>query len=97
MEKRSEEEVKHVANLARLNVLDSEIERYRVQLSSILSEIEKITQVEVPNDEILIAPTSNHNCYKEDEVGPMLSKEEIFKNVPKTNGNYIVVPKVIND
>lgn len=97
MEKLSEKDVRHVANLARLNVLDSEIERYSNQLSSILTEIEKITNVVVTGDEILISPTTNRNCFKSDEVGPMLSKEEIFKNVPNSYGDYVVVPKVIND
>ena len=97
MEKLSEKDVRHVANLARLNVLDSEIERYSNQLSSILSEIEKITKVDVTSEEILIAPTTNYNCYKEDEVGEMLSKSEMFANVPNAYGDYVVVPKVIND
>ncbi len=97
MEKLTEKDVKHVANLARLNVLDSELDRYSNQLSAILTEIEKITEVEVISDDILIAPTTNKNCYQEDIVGPMLSKEEVLLNANKTSGDYILVPKVIND
>ena len=98
MEKLTREQVLHVANLARLNIVDNEIERYAGQLSDILTEIEKITKVEIdPNTDILIAPTNNKNIYKEDTEGPMLSREEIFKNTKKTDGRYIIVPKVVND
>lgn len=98
MEKLSNKEVIHVANLARLNVGDFEMDKYRQQLTDILSEIEKIVTVSIKEDNgVMIAPTNNHNVYKEDSEGPMLTKEEIFKNTTNNNGVYIVVPKVIND
>ncbi len=97
MEKLSDKEVLHVANLARLNVREEEIEKYSTQLSSILTEIEKITSVEIKSDKILISPTENKNIYKEDTKGHMLTKEEIFKNVKNVSDDYVVVPKVIND
>lgn len=98
MEKLTREQVLHVANLARLNVADEEITRYGEQLSDILTEIEKITMVEInPNTDILIAPTNNINNYKDDIEGTMLTKEEIFKNTKNTDGRYIIVPKVVND
>lgn len=97
MEKLSDKEVLHVANLARLNVKENEIERYSNQLSSILTEIEKITSVEIKSDKILISPTENKNIYREDTKVHMLTKEEIFKNVKNVSDDYVVVPKVIND
>ena len=98
MEKLTKEEVLHVANLARLNIADNEIEKYGKQLSDILTEIEKITHVDIQEEgNILIAPISHTNEFKEDIGGKMLTKEEIFKNAKNTSGNYIVVPKVLND
>ncbi len=94
----SKEEVLHVADLAKLEVKEEEIEKYSVQLFDILSEIEKIDQVEVdPYGEILIAPTTNQNVWSKDEIKPMLSKEEIMHNVPRIVENYVVVPEVLHD
>lgn len=94
----NENEVKHVADLARLHVLEEEIELYGKQLHDILTEIDKIINVDVTGEEeILISPTDNKNCYKQDKIGHMNTKEEIFKNVKNVSGDYIVVPKVIND
>lgn len=98
MEKLNTTEVLHVADLARLNVLENEIAKYGEQLGSILTEIEKITKVDISEDgEILIAPTTNQNIYKEDIESTMLTKEEIFKNTKNEDRDYLVVPKVIND
>lgn len=97
MEILTKDEVMHVANLAKLNISDEEITRYGEQLRDILTEIDKINEVKLETDSILIAPTKNKNTYKEDVVGTMISKEEIFKNAKNEDGEYIVVPRVIND
>lgn len=91
-------EVDHVALLARLHVDDSEYELYERQLYDILSEIKKIEDVDVDGEtEIMISPCTNINAYSNDNIGPMLSKEEIFKNVKHSNGDFIVVPRVVAD
>lgn len=97
METLTKEEVLHVADLARLEISDEEIAKYGVQLKDILTEIDKINECELKTDKILISPTNNINTYKEDTVGSMLSKEEIFKNSKNNDGEYIYVPRVIND
>ncbi len=98
MEKLTKEEVKHVADLARLNINEDEFEKYSVQLNDILTEIDKILSVEInENEEILISTTDASNKLNKDEVGEMLSREDIFKNVKNKSGDYIIVPKVLND
>lgn len=97
MEALSKKQVMHVANLARLSVNEEEIDKYSVQLASILTEIDKILSVDIKNKELLIAPTKNTNCYSSDTVGSMLNRDEIFKNANNASDGYIVVPRVIND
>lgn len=91
----SEEQVRHIANLAKLNVKDSEMEKYQKQLSDILTEIEKIVEVDIEEDEIMISPTENKNNYSEDIIEQHISKEDAFLNAKRTKGDYIAVPKVI--
>lgn len=98
MEKLNKEDVKHVADLARLDITEDEIDKYSVQLSDILTEIDKIVNVKIDeNEEILISTTDASNKINKDEVGEMLKTDEIFKNVKNRSGNYIIVPKVLND
>lgn len=94
MEELTKEEVLHVAHLARINVSDEDVEKYKVQLRQILNEMEKINEVDVEGD-ILISPSNNSNEYRED-IG--LDEEvDILSNAPKKNGNYIEIKRFVND
>ena len=94
MEELTKEEVLHVAHLARINVSDEDVEKYKVQLRQILNEMEKINEVDVEGD-ILISPSNNSNEYRAD-IG--LDEEvDILSNAPKKNGNYIEIKRFVND
>ena len=88
-DKLSKEEVLHVAKLARIKVTEEEIEKYQVDLKTLLNEVEKINEVEGYDEEILIL--------RKDEAGEMLNPKEVLKNAPKHSGNYIEVPVVISE
>jgi len=91
----NEEQVKHIADLAKLNIKDEEIEKYKKQLSDIMTEIDKIVEVEIENDNIMISPTDNRNRYSEDVVESHISREDAFINAKNKKGDYITVPKVV--
>ena len=91
----SEEKVKHIANLAKLNVTEEEMNKYQKQLTDILTEIDKILKVDITNDEIMISPSDNRNCYSEDVIESHISKSDALKNAKRVKGDYIIVPKVI--
>lgn len=94
MNELTKEEVLHVAHLARINVTDEDIEKYKVQLKQILNEIERINEVNVEED-ILISPTENKNVYREDNG--IDEDVDILKNAPKKSGNYIEIKRFVND
>ena len=91
----SEEKVKHIANLAKLNVTEEEMNKYQKQLTDILTEIDKILKVDIANDEIMISPSDNKNCYSEDVIESHISKSDALKNAKRVKGDYIIVPKVM--
>lgn len=91
----SKEKVNHIANLAKLNINDNEMEIYQKQLTDILTEIDKILKVDIKDKQIMISPTTNENCYSEDVIETHISKSEAFKNAKRVKGDYIIVPKVI--
>ena len=96
-DKLSKEEVLHVAKLARIKVTDEEIEKYQVDLKTLLNEVEKINEVEGYDEEILIANWQDNTILRKDEAGEMLNPKEVLKNAPKHSGNYIEVPVVISE
>ena len=94
--KLSKEEVLHVAELARINLTDEEIEKYRVELKELLDDVEKINDVEGYDDDILIACWGENTKLRSDEEGKMLNPKEVINSAPRHSGNYIEVPVVIS-
>ena len=92
------EEVIPVADLANLTLTEAEKKNFACQLQDILSDIDKIVAIDIKEEqEILIAPTENYDIYHNDEVEGGLEMKDILKNANKTSGDYITVPKVLDE
>lgn len=97
MDKLSKEQVEHVAHLARINLEEEDIEKYRVQLKKLIDDIDKIKDIENYDEELLITPVTYNSELRSDEVGKMLDYKDAMKNVPNSNGNFVEVPVMINE
>lgn len=93
----SKEEVLHVAELARIAISESELEKYQIQLKQIMDSVDKIKEVEVNDEKMLIANWSEKTKLREDTSGEMLNPKEVIGNAPRHSGNYIEVPVVIGE
>ena len=83
------EEVRHVADLARVGLDDDEVERFTDQFADILDYFETLEEVpEVDRDEDLV------NVMREDEVRDSLSQDEALANAPETEDGYFKGPNV---
>ena len=93
----TEETVLKVANLANLEIDDEKLKKYTKQLSDILNEIDKITNAQIDEEEILIAPTEKKEIkdFESSKTSESLTKEEIFKNVTNHDRNYVIVKRVV--
>ena len=89
------EEVEHVARLARLDLSEPEKERIRSQLDAILTYIDKLRRLNTDN----VEPTSHAipmvNVMREDELRPCLPREEMLANAPEREGDFVRVPRII--
>ena len=84
-----DEEVRHVASLARVDLDDEEIELFVEQFGDILEYFEALDDVpEVERDAELA------NVMRPDEVQESLSQEEALGNAPETEDGYFKGPKV---
>ena len=96
-DKLTKEEVLHVANLARIEIDEDEVEVYQKKLKELLNQVEKIEEINDHDSSYLISPWTNNAEYREDIEDVMLAPKEVLKNVPRKSGNYIEVPVVINE
>jgi aspartyl-tRNA(Asn)/glutamyl-tRNA(Gln) amidotransferase subunit C len=88
----SREEVLHVAGLARLDLTDEEVERFREQLNAILDAVGKVAELDLSNVEPTAHPLDLVNTWADDEPRPSLSVDEALANAPDRDGDLFRVP-----
>lgn len=85
-----------IANLARIELTDKEIDEYSKDLTNILSWINQLKKVDVTNIEPITSVNENELFEREDrEYQDNIEKKDILLNAPEKNGDYFTVPKVI--
>jgi aspartyl-tRNA(Asn)/glutamyl-tRNA(Gln) amidotransferase subunit C len=88
----SRDEVLHVAGLARLELTDEEVERFREQLNAILEAVGKVAELDLSDVEPTAHPLDLVNAWADDEPRPSLSVEEALANAPDRNRDLFRVP-----
>jgi aspartyl-tRNA(Asn)/glutamyl-tRNA(Gln) amidotransferase subunit C len=88
------DEVLHVAKLARLELSDDEIERFRQQLSAILEAVGTVSELDLSGVEPTSHPLDIVNLWDEDSPRPCLSREDALANAPDPEDGYFGVPPV---
>jgi aspartyl-tRNA(Asn)/glutamyl-tRNA(Gln) amidotransferase subunit C len=93
------EDVLRVADLAYLDLSESELETYRKQIDEILEYIGKLNEIDTANVEpmaqVLTDDQTADATLREDVVVPCKFAPEILKQAPDPEPPYFRVPKVI--
>jgi aspartyl-tRNA(Asn)/glutamyl-tRNA(Gln) amidotransferase subunit C len=94
----TEDVVRYVAKLSRLELDEKQVASFQNQLSAILDYIAQLNEVDTENTR----PTTHvlasmKNVFREDEPGKSLSPEESLGNAPAKHGNFFKVPKIIKN
>lgn len=89
------EDVRHVAELARLGMDDAELAEMQEKLSSILGHIEVLNEL----DTDAISPTAQvvqmDNVWREDEATESFSQEVALKNAADSRDGFFAVSAVM--
>ena len=89
------EQVRYVAELARLELAPAEEERLTGQLNAILEYMGQLAEVDTAG----VEPTSHvlplTNVLREDEPRPCLTNAEALANAPAADQGHFAVPKII--
>lgn len=91
----SKEEVAHVAQLARLEFTDAELEQYTGQLDEILNMVDQLSTVDT---EGVPATTQNvmlENVMRADVATFVTPRAELMKNAPTEKDGLLQVPAII--
>ena len=91
----SKDEVKYIANLARLGLTDTEVESLQTQLEVILEYIDKLKKVDVSKTQALTNALYVKNVYRPDNAKASLDSNKVIAVAPAREGNFFKVPKII--
>jgi aspartyl-tRNA(Asn)/glutamyl-tRNA(Gln) amidotransferase subunit C len=95
----SRDDVLRVADLAYLDLSESELETYRNQIDDILEYIGKLNELDTANVEpmaqVLADDQTADATLRDDVVVPCAVAAEILKQAPDPEPPYFSVPKVI--
>ena len=95
MTKISLSDVRKVAQLARLDLPEDQIETYTAQLEEILSYVDQLQAIDTKN----IPPTTRAvevvNAMRDDIVEVNNSREDILNQAPQREGDFFRVPKIL--
>ncbi len=88
-------EVRHVADLARLELSPEEVELFTGDMNRILDYMDQLDELDTGG----VEPTSHvlalKNVFREDVVGESLTVDEVLANAPRREKGHFVVPKII--
>lgn len=89
------EQVRKVANLARLELTTEEEAQFTTQLNDILGYVEQLNELDTTD----VAPTTRaievNNVTRPDELTPFPAREAILSGAPEAEEDFFKVPKIL--
>ena len=91
----TEEEVMHVAHLARIEITPEELIKYQRDLKVLFDDIDKIKDLSDFDEDKMISPCEN--SFDINDNMHEVDKDNLLVNVPKKKGNFVEVPVMVNE
>ena len=97
MTKITNDEVKKVAHLARLELNENEINNHSKQLEKILEYVKQLENINTDDIPCTTRAIEVINVFRKDEKKNSDCKEELLDLGPSREDKYFKVPKIINE
>jgi len=94
-EKISEEQVLHVAKLARLTLSQAEVDGYRKDLNAILTYVETLGELDTDHVRPMSHVLEINNVWRDDRCPGKKETEPLLANAPMREKDYFKVPKIL--
>ena len=88
-------QLKYVANLARISLSKKEIALFSEQLNSILKYMDKLNKLDTKKIKPMSHALNVVNVFREDKIRESLDRKDALRNAPSAKEGFFQVPKVI--
>jgi aspartyl-tRNA(Asn)/glutamyl-tRNA(Gln) amidotransferase subunit C len=93
----SKEEIQHLADLAKIEITDTEADKYRDELGDIIDYAEKLDELDLED-----VPATTHSIeidapLRDDNSEHRLSQDQALQNAPDSEDGQFRVPNVVED
>ncbi len=89
------QQVKYLAELARIALTEQELAGLEQDLEKILDYVSQLEKIETTGVEPTYHVVPMTNVWRQDKVEASLSTEKALANAPERHGNFFKVPRVI--
>ncbi len=90
----SQQQVEHIAALARLELSAEELDRFRRQLAAILEYFQQLQSLEISEDALTGDLPGNGMALRPDEIHPGLDLDALMRNAPQSEARQFKIPPV---
>lgn len=93
----SQDEIKKIAFLSRLEVKENNMANIEKELSDILTYVAELNELDLDDVEPMAHAVPLHNVFREDEEKPSLAHDLALSNAPEAEDGYFKVPRVVQE
>lgn len=93
----TQEQVAHLANLARIDLTPAELARLTGELVQIMHAVEKVAEVATPDVPATSHPVPLQNVFRADVVGETLTAEAALAGAPEHDGQRFAVSAILGE
>jgi aspartyl-tRNA(Asn)/glutamyl-tRNA(Gln) amidotransferase subunit C len=92
-----EDTVQHLADLARINLSESEKKEFAKQLSNMMEFFSQISELDTENVQPTYHVLELKNVFREDEVKPSLPQDVALGNASQKEKGYFKAPRIVEE
>jgi aspartyl-tRNA(Asn)/glutamyl-tRNA(Gln) amidotransferase subunit C len=89
------ETIQHVADLARLNITEAEMDKLTFEMENIISYVDKLNELDTKDVKPMEHVIPIQNVLREDKVTGSFDREKLLKSAPSQENGCYKVPKVV--
>jgi aspartyl-tRNA(Asn)/glutamyl-tRNA(Gln) amidotransferase subunit C len=90
----TKDEVKHIAELARIGVSEKDVEKFSRDLSAVLDWVEELKKVNIEKISEVSHISGRENSLREDEMEKFITTEKIIDLFPEKKERYDKVKSI---